>query len=111
MQEKLRQSELDKLQLETDITQIRDQINYRKSEAEREARKKERMEKEMKELKQSLESRQFEIKQKQAQVLGNHRNLNEKAIRGEIFIVREFLRILNYQVCTAQPLVPMACVV
>lgn len=72
----MRQTELDKLQLETDITQIRDQMNYKKSEAEREARKKERMEKEMKELKQSLESRQFEIKQKQAQVFIKHFHLD-----------------------------------
>lgn len=60
---------MDKLQLETDISQTRDRVNSKKAEAEREARKKERMEKEMKELKQSLETRQFELKQKQAQAI------------------------------------------
>ena len=41
-----------------------------KAEGERETRKKERMEKEMKELKNLLEARQLEIKQKQALVSG-----------------------------------------
>ena len=43
-------------------------INAKKSEAERESRKKERMEKEMKELKQSIEQRQLELKEKQKHV-------------------------------------------
>ncbi|GMH32197.1 hypothetical protein BSKO_00031 [Bryopsis sp. KO-2023] len=69
LQDKLRAAELDKLQMETEVSQTKDQISAKKAEAEREARKKERMEKEMKELKQSLETRQFELKQKQAQVV------------------------------------------
>lgn len=59
---------MDKLQLEQDTMQLRDQINAKKSEAERESRKKERMEKEMKELKQSIEQRQLELKEKQKHV-------------------------------------------
>ena len=44
------------------------QITARKAEAEREQRKKERMEKDMRDLKAALEARQTEIKQKQLQV-------------------------------------------
>lgn len=47
---------------------LKDSVGSMKAEAERETRKKERMEKEMKELKLALEARQLEIKQKQAMV-------------------------------------------
>ena len=67
-QEKLRHSENDKLQLDTDIQGLKDGVAERKLEAERELRKKERMDKEMKELRLSLEARQSEIKQKQVQI-------------------------------------------
>jgi hypothetical protein len=67
-QEKLRSSENAKMSLETDIQQLRELVAEKKMEAEREARKKERMEKEMKELRLSLESRQNEIKAKAQQV-------------------------------------------
>lgn len=67
-QEKLRHAENDKLQLDTDIQGLKDGVAERKMEAERELRKKERMEKEMKELRLSLEARQSEIKQKQGQI-------------------------------------------
>jgi hypothetical protein len=68
-QEKLRAADVVKLSLEADITALRENVAERKMEAEREARKKERMEKEMKELRASLEARQQEIKSKQQQVL------------------------------------------
>ncbi|KXZ47347.1 hypothetical protein GPECTOR_36g70 [Gonium pectorale] len=67
-QEKLRAAETDKLQAEMDIQQLKDAVAEKKAEAEREIRKKERMEKEMKELRQQLEVRSSEIKQKQMQV-------------------------------------------
>lgn len=66
--EKLRQSETDKLQLEGDIQALRDQITAKKAEAEREQRKKERMEKEMKDLKGTLDQRSVEMKQKQLSI-------------------------------------------
>ncbi|GFH17729.1 uncharacterized protein HaLaN_14421 [Haematococcus lacustris] len=67
-QEKLRTAENGKLSLESDISALRELVAEKKMEAEREARKKERMEKEMKELRVSLEARQSEIKAKQQQV-------------------------------------------
>ncbi|KAG2443529.1 hypothetical protein HXX76_001881 [Chlamydomonas incerta] len=68
MQEKQRTAEADKLQLDMDIQQLKDSVAEKKAEAEREIRKKERMEKEMKELRQQLEIRSSEIKQKQLQM-------------------------------------------
>ncbi|KAG2452279.1 hypothetical protein HYH02_003303 [Chlamydomonas schloesseri] len=68
MQEKQRAAEADKLQLDMDIQQLKDSVAEKKAEAEREIRKKERMEKEMKELRQQLEIRSSEIKQKQVQM-------------------------------------------
>ncbi|PNH05361.1 hypothetical protein TSOC_008387 [Tetrabaena socialis] len=67
-QEKLRGSEADRLQLDIDIQQLKDAVAEKKAEAEREVRKKERMEKEMKELRTQLEVRSGDIKQKQLQV-------------------------------------------
>jgi predicted nucleic acid-binding Zn-ribbon protein len=68
LKEKLRGAETAKLSLEADIAVLREAVAERKMEAEREARKKERLEKEMKELRASLEARQGEIKSKQQQV-------------------------------------------
>mmetsp|Transcript_23941 Transcript_23941/g.66472 ORF Transcript_23941/g.66472 Transcript_23941/m.66472 type:complete len:870 (+) Transcript_23941:229-2838(+) len=69
-QEKLRSAETEKLTLEGEIQALKDASGAMKAEGERETRKKERMEKEMKELKNLLEARQLEIKQKQALVAG-----------------------------------------
>lgn len=55
-------------------------MSAKKAEFERESRKKERNEKEMKEMKQMLENRQFDIKQKQAQV--------RKPIREWVLMIR-----------------------
>ena len=54
--------------MEADNHALRDAVSEKKMEAERESRKKERMEKEMKELRASLDARQSEIKAKQQQV-------------------------------------------
>ena len=67
-QEKLRLAENNRITLEGDIATLKDSVAEKRMEAEREARKKERMEKEMKELRISLEARQSEIKAKQQQV-------------------------------------------
>ncbi|KAG2452283.1 hypothetical protein HYH02_003307 [Chlamydomonas schloesseri] len=67
-QDKLRAAEADKLQLEADIQHLCSTISDKKTEAEREIRKKERMEKDMKELRQQLEMRTAEIKSKQLQM-------------------------------------------
>ncbi|GAX75026.1 hypothetical protein CEUSTIGMA_g2472.t1 [Chlamydomonas eustigma] len=83
-QEKLRHSENDKMQLDTDIQGLKDSIAERKVEAEREQRKRERMEREMKELRSALDARQNEIKQKQFQI----QSTEETALRLEQ-LVRE----------------------
>ena len=64
--ERIRAAEADKLDLENEIHQLKDSISAKKAEGERELRKKERMEKEMLELKRTLDNRTYEIKQKQA---------------------------------------------
>lgn len=69
-QERLRLAESDKACLEGDIASLKESVAERRAEAERELRKKERMEKEMKEMRVGLEARQGEIKQKQLQVRG-----------------------------------------
>jgi len=74
-QEKLKTVEAEKLQMDGDIQQLRDQISGKKAEGEREMRKKERMEKEMKELKIALENRQNEIKSKQSMITQAEENL------------------------------------
>jgi chromosome segregation ATPase len=66
--ERIRSAEADKLDLENDIHQLKDGISAKKAEGERELRKKERMEKEMLELKRTLDNRTYEIKQKQTLV-------------------------------------------
>eukprot|EP00951_Prasinocladus_malaysianus_P039952 scaffold453343_cov56-Prasinocladus_malaysianus.AAC.1 len=68
LQEKLRGAEAEKLALEGEIQTLKDSVGSMKAEGEREVRKKERVEKEMKELKSALETRQLEIKQKQSLV-------------------------------------------
>lgn len=70
-QEKLRGADTSKLQMEADNQVLREAVSEKKVEAERESRRKERMEKEMKELRASLEARQQEIKAKQQQVRGD----------------------------------------
>lgn len=67
-QEKLRCSENDKLELEGDTQGLKDSISEKKMEAEREARKKERMEKEMKELRAALDARAGDVKLKSQQI-------------------------------------------
>ena len=67
MQEKLKQTELERESLGEEVTALREEISVKKTDSEREARKKDRLEKEMKELKQTLETRQFELKQKQTE--------------------------------------------
>lgn len=51
----MQRGEADKLGLEGEIQILRDTVTAKKAEAEREARRKERMEKEIRELKHQLE--------------------------------------------------------
>lgn len=53
--------------MDEELRCFREEMAVKRLESERESRKKDRLEKEMKEIKQTLETRQFEIKQKQTQ--------------------------------------------
>ena len=68
MQETLKKAEAERDSFHDEMVSLRKEIAQKTTESEREARKKDRLEKEMKDVKQTLETRQFEIKQKQAQV-------------------------------------------
>jgi chromosome segregation ATPase len=67
-QEKLRQADIDRAQLEGEVLQLKEAINIKKADAEREHRKRERLEKEVRELKGTLEQKSSELKQKQLQI-------------------------------------------
>lgn len=68
LNEKVRVSEEHKITMEHELSMQKDQISAKKAECERELKRKERMEKEIRELKVSLESKQNEIKSKQQEV-------------------------------------------
>eukprot|EP00742_Colponemidia_sp_Colp-10_P001279 GILJ01001378.1.p1 GENE.GILJ01001378.1~~GILJ01001378.1.p1 ORF type:complete len:869 (-),score=252.53 GILJ01001378.1:154-2760(-) len=63
--ERVQKMENDKLNADTEIQNLKDMIATKKAETEREQRRKERLEKELKELRQTLEQRHQELKQKQ----------------------------------------------
>lgn len=67
-QEKLRQAEIDRVQLETEASQLKEAINIKKADAERDHRKRERLEKEVRELKSTLDQKTTELKGKQLQI-------------------------------------------
>ena len=64
-QEKLQVAEKEKLELEHELNVLRENTANKKAEGDRERRKKEKLDKELKELKNALEMRQLEIKQKE----------------------------------------------
>ena len=66
--ERIRVGEGERLSLESEANALRDNIGTKKAESEKELRRKERMEREVKELRTVLETRQHEVKAKQAQV-------------------------------------------
>merc|ERR1719399_2417861 len=61
--ETVQKHESEKLQGEVEATNLRDMLNAKRTEAEREARRRERLEKELQELKQTLEGRQRTLRQ------------------------------------------------
>ncbi|OAE18620.1 hypothetical protein AXG93_1923s1770 [Marchantia polymorpha subsp. ruderalis] len=63
-QEKAKSAEADKINLEHDIGVLKDQLSAKRAECDREMKKKERLEREVKELKNSLDSKQNEVKEK-----------------------------------------------
>ena len=68
LSERLRAEEASKLGLETDVASLKEQVAAKKAEGEREARKKDRLEKEIRDLKGHLEQRAQELKSKQGMV-------------------------------------------
>ena len=105
--ERLRKVEHEKMQLETDIGGLKESISGKKVEGERELKRKERMEMEMKELKSTLETKNMEIKSKsslvnQAQeqvqslegMLRDQRGATEKA-RSQYDVLNEYVQKLH----------------
>ncbi|KAL4853863.1 Cilia- and flagella-associated protein 58 [Chlorella vulgaris] len=63
--DRLRTAEVEKASLEAEIQALRDQSAQRRAEADREIKRRERLEREMKELRLTLEARQQDIRDKQ----------------------------------------------
>lgn len=63
--EKLKRAEQEKLQLLDEIASLKEQINARKLESDRQLRLKDKLEREVKDLRSTLDSRQNEIRNKQ----------------------------------------------
>lgn len=66
--EKLRAAELEKAGLEEEVQGLRDQVAQKKAEADKELKRKERLEKEMRDMRAVLEARHADIRDKQAAV-------------------------------------------
>ena len=66
--ERIKVGESERLALDTEVNSLKDNIGTKRAESEKELRRKERMEKEIKELKNVLENRQHELKAKQSSV-------------------------------------------
>merc|ERR1712232_953754 len=63
MTETVQKHESEKLQGEVEITNLRDMLNAKRTEAERELRRRQRLEKELSELKQTLRGRERTLAQ------------------------------------------------
>lgn len=70
-QERLQSLEQGNAQLETSLDAMRQTIDLKKAEADREHQRRERLEKEARELKSAIEQRTNEIKQKAIQLQGS----------------------------------------
>ena len=68
LSERLRRAEADKLEIEGQLHTLKDTITSKKAEGEREQRKREKMEKEMADLRSQLDSRTADVKTKQAAI-------------------------------------------
>ena len=68
LSERLRRAEADKLEIEGQLHTLKDTITSKKAEGEREQRKKEKMEKEMADLRLQLDQRTSEVKSKQVSI-------------------------------------------
>eukprot|EP00884_Botryococcus_braunii_P003023 jgi/Botrbrau1/12721/Bobra.67_1s0084.1 len=66
MMEKARQTESERSSLELDLLKMKDLADQRKAEVEREQRRKERLEKEVRELKSKIDAKQGELRSKAA---------------------------------------------
>ena len=66
VQEKLRVAETERLNLEVEVGGLRDSVESKRAEGVREQRKMDHLEKELKELKAALETKQKDIQQKEA---------------------------------------------
>ncbi|KAI5082160.1 hypothetical protein GOP47_0001903 [Adiantum capillus-veneris] len=77
LNERVRITEEQKVNLEHELNTQKDQIASKKAECEREMKKKERLEKEIRELKVSLEGKQAEVKGKEQEVVENQEQVEK----------------------------------
>lgn len=75
LSERLRRAEADKLEIEGQLHTLKDTITSKKAEGEREQRKREKMEKEIVELRTQLDNRTVEIRNKQAAITAGEENV------------------------------------
>jgi|Transcript_66473 chromosome segregation ATPase len=89
--ETVQKHESEKLQGEVEITNLRDMLNAKRTEAERELRRRERLEKELQELKQSLESRSKNLRAIQNGIKEQEdlKDVHDKALKEQRFLVEQ----------------------
>lgn len=89
--ETVQKHESDKLQGEVEITSLRDMLNAKKTEADREMRRRQRLEKELSELKQTLEGRERSLRSIQNGIVEQEaqKELLDKSIKEQKWIVEQ----------------------
>merc|ERR1711896_110484 len=89
--ETVQKHESEKLQGEVEITNLRDMLNAKKTEAEREFRRRQRLEKELSELKQTLENRQRTLRtiQNGIKEQEEQKEVHDKALKEQKWIVEQ----------------------
>jgi chromosome segregation ATPase len=89
--ETVQKHESEKLQGEVEITNLRDMLSAKKTEAERELRRRERLDKELQELKQTLESRQRNLRSIQNGIKEQEdlKEVHDKALKEQRWVVEQ----------------------
>jgi len=89
--ETVQKHESEKLQGEVEITNLRDMLNAKRTEAEREYRRRQRLEKELSELKQTLENRQRTLRaiQNDIKEKDEMKEVHEKSLKEQKWIVEQ----------------------
>jgi len=89
--ETVQKHESEKLQGDVEITNLRDMLNAKRTEAEREMRRRQRLEKELTELKQTLEGRQRTLREIQNGIAQQEqqKDVHDKALKEQKWIVEQ----------------------